>query len=64
MTKPSNCGGGGGGGARGQCDSSSAQLRALGEARRKGARLTRTEKGSVCVLGTPSEPENDSKVDM
>ena len=34
------------------------------EARRKGARLTRTGKGSVCGFRTPSEPENDSKIDL
>jgi hypothetical protein len=32
-------------------------------ARRKGG-LTRTGKGSICAFRTPSEPENDSKVDM
>ena len=37
---------------------------AQGEARRKGARLTRTGKGSVCAFRTPSEPEVDSKSDM
>jgi hypothetical protein len=28
------------------------------------ARLTKTKKGFVCVLGTPSEPDGDSKSDM
>ena len=40
----------------GASGSSAAAARAR-EARRKGARLTRTEKGSVCAFRTPSEPE-------
>ena len=39
------------------------RLRA-GGARRKGARLTRTGKGSVCAFRTLSEPKVDSKFDM